>query len=256
MWAASGLCRQIPADAAASQLCKPCTSALPLFPGDGAQPPPEPFVKPTQHRRRLTEAEVAAPPDEVDGQFLDDLRKAASARAPRQFPDPCFEAGERLRRDAPSPFASGGKAEAKEFADARFGDRALGLVDLQPEALRKEPFDASHHPFFRTLAAHIDVAVVGVPNPLSVPYSAGGKGSLVTSRDRGFCRPFIIEANSRGERLVIVMFPGLDGSDAQFICVACRLGPSAIIPDYLNKPTCGRPVAYKPHIKLEARHHL
>ena len=42
-----------------------CTSALPLFPGDGAQPPPEPFVKCSQHRRRLAEAEVAAPPGEV-----------------------------------------------------------------------------------------------------------------------------------------------------------------------------------------------
>src|SRR5260221_7649927 len=102
MWAASGLCRQVPADAAASQLCKPCTPALPLFPGDGAQPPPEPFVKRSQHRRRLAEAEVAAPPGEVDGQLLDDLREAASARAPRQFPNSRLEAGDRLRRDAPS----------------------------------------------------------------------------------------------------------------------------------------------------------
>jgi len=139
MGASGSLCRQIPADAAASQLCKPCSSALPLLPGDGAQPPPEPFVKLTQHRRRLAEAKVAAPPGEVDGQLLDDLRKAASARAPRQLPNPCFEAGERLRRDAPSRFASAGKAEAQELADARFGDRALGLVDLQPEALGKEP---------------------------------------------------------------------------------------------------------------------
>ena len=86
MWAASSLCCQIPADAATSQLGEASMSTFPLFPGDGAHPPPEPLIKPTQHRRRLAEAEVAAPPGEVDGQLLDDLRKAASARAPRQFP--------------------------------------------------------------------------------------------------------------------------------------------------------------------------
>src|SRR5207244_7029257 len=135
---------------------------LPLFPGDGAQPPPEPLVKLAQHRRGLAEAEVAAPPDEVDRQLLDDLREAASAHAPRQFPDLCFEAGDRLRRDAPSRLSSTRVAEAQELADARLGNRALGLVDLEPEALRKEPFDAGHHPFSRALTAHIDVAVVGV----------------------------------------------------------------------------------------------
>src|ERR1700676_5643246 len=80
-------------------------SMLPLLPGDGAQPPPEPLVKLTQHRRGLTEAEVAAPPDEVDGQLLDDLREVAAAHAPRQLPNSCLEAGRapaaRLARAAP-----------------------------------------------------------------------------------------------------------------------------------------------------------
>src|ERR1051325_11038672 len=44
MRATGGLCRQIPADAAAPQFDKTSLSTLPLFPGDGAQPPPEPFV--------------------------------------------------------------------------------------------------------------------------------------------------------------------------------------------------------------------
>src|SRR5712691_6445586 len=101
MWAAGGLCRQVPADAAASQLGKASVSALPLLPGDGAQPPPGPLIKCAQHRRGLAEAEVAAPSDQIDGQLLDDLREASPARAPGQFPNPCFEAGERLRRDAP-----------------------------------------------------------------------------------------------------------------------------------------------------------
>src|SRR5882672_6199048 len=134
MWAAGGSRRQVPADATASQLGKASGSPLPLLPGDGAQPPPDPFFKRAQHRRRLAEAEVAAPPDEVDGQLLDDLREASSTRV----------------------------AEAQELADARLGNRTLGLVNLQPEALCKESFDADHHPLARTLTAHIDVAVVGV----------------------------------------------------------------------------------------------
>src|ERR1700680_2172981 len=104
---ASGSLRcQIPADAAASQLGKASPSGLPLLPGDSAQPPPEPLVKLTQHRRGLTEAEVTAPPDEVDGQLLDDLREVAAAHAPRQLPNSCLEAGDRLRRDAPPRLSS------------------------------------------------------------------------------------------------------------------------------------------------------
>ena len=128
MRAAGGLCRQIPADAAASQLAEASWSALPLFPGDGAQPPPEPFVKLAQHRRGLAEAKVAAPSDQIDRQLFDDLPEAASARAPRQFSDFCLEAGKGLRRNAPSRLVPAGEAEAQELADARFGDRTLGLV--------------------------------------------------------------------------------------------------------------------------------
>ena len=86
MWAAGGLCRQVPADAAASQLGKAGASTLPLLPGDGAQPPPDPLVKCAQHRRSFAEAEVAAPSDEIARQLLGDLRagspRACAASAP------------------------------------------------------------------------------------------------------------------------------------------------------------------------------
>src|SRR5712691_2639342 len=101
MWAAGGLCRQVPADAAASQLRKTSAPALPLLPGDGAQPPPGPFVKCAQYRRCLAEAEVAAPSDQIDGQLLDDLGETSPARASGQLPNLRLEAGKRLRRDAP-----------------------------------------------------------------------------------------------------------------------------------------------------------
>src|SRR5262249_48210112 len=66
MWAAGGLCRQVPADAAAPQLSEAGAPALPLLPGDGAQPSPGPFIKCAQPRGGWAEAEVAAPADEVD----------------------------------------------------------------------------------------------------------------------------------------------------------------------------------------------
>src|SRR5262245_15549500 len=135
MRAAGGLSRQVPADAAASQLGEASPSVLPLLPGDGAQPPPDPFVKCARHRRGLAEAEVSAPTDQVDGQLPDDLREALSARAPRHLPDLRLEAGQRLRRDAPPRLFPAGEAEAQELADARFGDRTLGFVDLQLKAL-------------------------------------------------------------------------------------------------------------------------
>jgi hypothetical protein len=130
MRAAGGLRRQIPADAAASQLGKASRSTLPLLPGDGAQPPPEPPIKFTQHRRRLAEAEVAAPPDAVDGQLLDDLHEAFSARAPRQLPHLRLEAGYRLRRNATPRLCPAGEAEAQELTDAWFRRRAAAYYAL------------------------------------------------------------------------------------------------------------------------------
>jgi hypothetical protein len=54
MWAAGGSRRQVPADAAASQLAG--GPAFPLLPGNGAQPSPGPLVKIAQHRWCLAEA--------------------------------------------------------------------------------------------------------------------------------------------------------------------------------------------------------
>src|ERR1700720_1130495 len=73
MWAAGGLRRQFPADAAASQLLVACAPAFPLLPGGGAQPAPDPLVELAQHRRGFAEAEVAAPSDEIARQLLGDL---------------------------------------------------------------------------------------------------------------------------------------------------------------------------------------
>jgi len=73
-----------------------------------------------------------------------------------------LEARNRLRRDAPSRLSPTREAEAQELADARLGDRALSPVDLELETFGEELLDAGHHSLACLLAAHIDVAVVGI----------------------------------------------------------------------------------------------
>lgn len=73
------------------------------------------------------------PSHKVSRQLLASLGEASPSRAPRELPDYCLEAGDRLRCDAPSRYFSAGEAEAQELAETRFGDRAPGLVDLQLE---------------------------------------------------------------------------------------------------------------------------
>src|SRR4051794_2666097 len=169
MRATSGLRRQIPADAAASQLGEPSSPAFPLLPGDGTQPSPGPLVEVAQHRRSLAEVEVAAPPSEVDRQLLDDLREALASRTTRQFPHSASEPGQRLRRDAPSRLCPTREAEAQELALTRSGDRTLRLVDPELEASGQEPFDARHYPLAGSLTAHVDVAVVGIAHEVEAP---------------------------------------------------------------------------------------
>ena len=66
-----GLRRQILADAEAAQRREAGASALPLSPDDGAQPSSDPLVDPTQHRRGLAGAKVAAPSKEIVRQVFD-----------------------------------------------------------------------------------------------------------------------------------------------------------------------------------------
>src|SRR5208337_787495 len=114
-----------------------------------------------EHTRGLAEAEVAAPPDEVWRQLLDNLRQTESPCAAGLLPDPRLECVERLWRDAPlAPIIRDTKPQ--ELALLRSRHRALRLVDLQPELYGQEPAHRGHDPFTGALAANIDVAVVRV----------------------------------------------------------------------------------------------
>src|SRR4030095_2287530 len=118
MYASGVFGRQIVADAAASQLLVAGAPALPLLPGDGAQPSPGPLVECAQHGRSFAEAEVAAPSDEIARQLLGDLCEALSARARRELPDALLAAVDRLARTAAHRRAPAGEAEAQELAHA------------------------------------------------------------------------------------------------------------------------------------------
>ena len=101
VWATGSWRCQSHIDTAFDQLCKPRPTPLPLFPGDGTQPPPGPLFQGAQHRRGFAEAEVTAPSNEVDGQLFDNLREVPAAGTARQLSDSRFEPGYRLRRKAP-----------------------------------------------------------------------------------------------------------------------------------------------------------
>jgi hypothetical protein len=122
------------------------------------------LVKFTQRRRRLAEAEVAAPPDEVGGQLLDDLREAFASGPARQFPHPASESSMRLWRDAPPRLLPVREAKAQELALGRSVDRARRLVDPELGGLDRNLSMLAHHAFAGPLTANIDVAVVGITN--------------------------------------------------------------------------------------------
>jgi hypothetical protein len=56
------------------------------------------------------------------------------------------------------------KTKSEELSLLRSRHRALRLIHLELEPLSDEPRNARHHPVTRTFAAHIDVAIVCVPN--------------------------------------------------------------------------------------------
>src|SRR6056297_399188 len=63
--ATSGLCSKILADTQLPQLFEPTLAGFPLLPSITSQTAVDPTVQVSQHRRRLAEAEVASPADQV-----------------------------------------------------------------------------------------------------------------------------------------------------------------------------------------------
>src|SRR3954463_11716895 len=116
MRGAGGLSRQSAPDPEPAQFRKPGAPAPPVLPGNRPQATPDPLIQGPQHRRRLAEAEVAAPADQIGRELLDNLRQCAPARPPRQLPPPRLEAMDRQRRNAPPRRPPAREAEAQELA--------------------------------------------------------------------------------------------------------------------------------------------
>src|SRR3954454_1445337 len=74
-----------------AQLRIPSPPVLPLSPDIHAQSATNPGVQVPHHDRRLAEAEVASPADQVSRQRRDQLRKTDTERPTCEFPDPLLE---------------------------------------------------------------------------------------------------------------------------------------------------------------------
>src|SRR5262249_60030620 len=103
----------------------------PLPPQVHAQSPTYPRIEIGQHPRRLTEAKVAPPADQVASQRLDQLGQAHPACPTRQFPDSCLELLDRFRRDLPLATIVR-DTEAEELPLLWSSHGAFRLVDLEP----------------------------------------------------------------------------------------------------------------------------
>jgi len=170
--APSGASRQVVVHAATAQLSVPLASTLPLLPGDGAQPSPDPLVQTPQLRRLFTEPKISPPADQIACEVFGDGVQRVSAIAPGQITDPPLEPVQSRWRNPSPRHGSDREAEAQELPVLRLIHCALGCIHPELEPAGEEVLDARHHPFptgqARGLkapgppAAHIDIAVVGV----------------------------------------------------------------------------------------------
>ena len=115
---------------------------LPLPPEVHPEPPANPRVQVGEHSGSVTEAEVAAPPNEVGRESFDELRQAHAERPASQLPDAHLEPGERLRRNLPLATVVR-DAETQELALLGPSHGTLGHVDLQPQSSGQEVADAA-----------------------------------------------------------------------------------------------------------------
>src|SRR6266481_8693508 len=161
MTATGGASRQVVVHAATAQLLVPLASTLPLLPGDGAQPPPDPLVQTPQLRRQFTEPKISPPADQIACEVFGNGVQRVSAVAPGQIADPLLEPVQRRRRDPPLRHGSDREAEAQELPVRRLIHCALDCIHPELEPAGEEGRDARHHPFARPAAAHINIAVVG-----------------------------------------------------------------------------------------------
>jgi hypothetical protein len=147
-------------DATLPQLTETCAGSCPLFPNDGTKPPPNPFVKTSENRWRLAEAEIRPPSEHVRSEFLDHLAQAHAAHASGQRPDSCSKPDQRLVGETPLRSLAMGKAEAQKRPLPSRRHRTFRRVDFEFQPRRDEERDARHHTMSRSGAANVHITVV------------------------------------------------------------------------------------------------
>src|SRR4051794_13217155 len=105
-----------------AQLRIPSPPVLPLSPDIHAQSATYPGVEVVQHDRRLAEAEVASPADQVSRQGRDQLRHTDTERPTGEFPGPLLELLQGLRGDLPGRLGVVRDRESQEAHPVFRGD--------------------------------------------------------------------------------------------------------------------------------------
>ena len=90
--------RRSRAETAFYQLSKRGLATFPLFELVGAEPMTDPLVEVRELPRRLGDAEVSAPPEQVASEGFDDLLQTAPTRPARKLPDAALHGVKCLRR--------------------------------------------------------------------------------------------------------------------------------------------------------------
>src|SRR5262249_54839519 len=122
-----------------------------------------------QRLRRFAEAEIGAPTPHVRSQGRYRRLNADTFGPSRDGSNPRFEPVDGLRRNRALDLRAGREAESEKLSVLRSRHRTLGRIDRELELFRDEARHAVHHPLTRPLAAHVDVAVVRVPNKAMSP---------------------------------------------------------------------------------------
>jgi len=110
----------------------------------------------------LTITKVSEPSSQVGRDLLDHLREADATGSACLFPNPLLEASDSLGGDPPPRLPFMGEAESEKLSLPRSSYGALRLVYLELEPVRDEVRNAFHHSQSRSLAADVDVTVVGI----------------------------------------------------------------------------------------------
>src|SRR6266852_1786086 len=137
--------------------------SLPLFQLHHPQTMANPLVETTENARRLRKSEVFLPTRQVAAQSSEHRFHASTTISGRDFSDPFLHLLKGLGRHAPLhlPSRSYPEAVAEEFPVPRSCDRALHLVDSQPE-LPVEPLERLHRVVARPPGPNVDVQIVSV----------------------------------------------------------------------------------------------